>query len=128
VSDAVVTDELGSPAPPSKHNVPRFTWRDRCDGWTLLSRPNLHILRERMPPDTFELLHLHEATVQFYYVLDGEATVRVNRHSLTIGREEGIAIPPGAEHQIRNDSRAELEFLVLSSQPPRHDRVDISEG
>lgn len=125
--DTVIAAEQESLAAVTKHNAPHFTWRDRCDGWTLVSRPTLHILQERMPPNTYELRHRHQSTAQFYYVLEGEATVNVNTRSFTIGNGEGVAIPPGSEHQMRNDSRADLEFLVMSSQPPRDDRFDVPE-
>jgi len=110
-----------------KHNAPSFTWREVCDGWTLLSRPGLHILEEQMPADTRELMHVHERTVQFYFVLDGEAIVEVAGTDVLVRAGEGIEIPPGVPHQMRNDSLHPLDFLVASSGLPRQDRVDIQD-
>jgi mannose-6-phosphate isomerase-like protein (cupin superfamily) len=78
-----------------------------------------------MPAKTCELRHVHEATVQFYYVLDGQADVVVGDETVTLSPGEGIEIAPGAPHQMRNDSGDPLEFLVASSRPPRSDRADL---
>jgi mannose-6-phosphate isomerase-like protein (cupin superfamily) len=110
----------------SKHTAPQFVWRDVCDGWTLVSNARLHIVQERMPSGTHEVRHKHETTRQFYFVLAGHATVALGDSALPVLAGEGIEIPPGVPHQIRNDSAQDVEFLVASSQPPREDRVDIT--
>jgi mannose-6-phosphate isomerase-like protein (cupin superfamily) len=110
--------------PVSKRTVPAIPWREVCEGWTLLSDPALHVIQERMPAKTCELRHVHEATVQFYYVLDGQANVVVGDKTVSLSPGEGIEIVPGEPHQMRNDSGDSLEFLVASSRPPRGDRVD----
>lgn len=112
--------------PISKRNAPSSAWRDVCEGWTLTSTPALHIIQERMPPGTFELRHVHRVTHQFYYVLEGEATVELEGSEITVSAGEGINVAAAAAHQMRNDSSQPLEFLVISSQPPREDRVDLT--
>ena len=114
--------------PISKRNAPSFAWRESCEGWTLTSTPTLHIIQERMPPGTFELRHVHEVTQQFYYVLEGEATVQLDGSEITVSAGEGVSVAPTVAHQMRNDSSQPLEFLVISSQPPREDRVDLTES
>lgn len=79
-----------------------------------------------MPPSTFEVRHVHSETHQFYYVLEGEATVELDGDRVRAAQGEGIEIPPGTVHQMRNDGDGYLEFLVMSSQPPRSDRVDLT--
>jgi mannose-6-phosphate isomerase-like protein (cupin superfamily) len=81
---------------------------------------------ERMPPGTFELRHVHHTTRQFYYVLEGGATVDLDGEMVALSAGEGLEIPPGSAHQMRNDSGDHLEFLVMSSGPPRADRVDLT--
>jgi mannose-6-phosphate isomerase-like protein (cupin superfamily) len=109
----------------SKHNAPSFTWRDVCDGWTLLDAADLHVLHERMPPDTAELLHTHRRVRQVYFVLEGEATVDLDGGCESLGAGEALVIEPLTPHRIRNRSMAALEFLVISSSPPRHDRENL---
>ena len=107
----------------TKQSAPHFTWRDVCDGWKLLDATDLHVLRERMPPGTFELRHLHR---QVHFVLEGTASVDLDGTLHTLAAGEAIVIAPPLPHQMRNDSSAPLEFLVISSAPPRTDREDLS--
>lgn len=111
--------------PISKATADSFEWREICLGWTLLDTPNLHVIQERMPPGTFELRHVHETTHQLYFVLEGSATVERGSDHYMVEAGEAIEIPPGVPHQMRNDSAADLEFLVTSSAPPRSDRTDL---
>jgi mannose-6-phosphate isomerase-like protein (cupin superfamily) len=112
--------------PISKSTAAQFAWREVCDGWTLMSTSSLHVVQERMPPGTHELRHKHATTYQFYFVLEGHATVVLDDGALPVLAGQGVAIPRGVPHQIRNDSTGAVEFLVISSRPPREDRVDIA--
>lgn len=109
----------------SKQNAHHFTWRDVCDGWTLLDTADLHVLQERMPPDTSELLHRHAHVRQVYFVLEGEATVDLGDRSESLHAGEALVIEPVTPHRISNRALTELEFLVISSSPPRHDRENL---
>lgn len=109
----------------SKQNAPSFTWRDVCDGWTLLDAADLHLLQERMPPAASELLHIHARVRQVYFVLEGEATVDLDGVSESLRAGEALVIEPRTPHRISNHSGAEVEFLVISSSPPRHDRENL---
>lgn len=111
--------------PIGKESAAAFIWRDVCSGWTLVDQPSLHVIQERMPPGTFELRHVHERTHQFYYVILGQATVKCDAGCFELAAGQGIEIPPRLEHQMRNDSEADLEFLVISTQRPREDRRDV---
>lgn len=68
-----------------------FSCREVCEGWTLLSRPELHVIQERIPPGTYQLRHVHEATTQSYYVLDGQPNVVIGDGTVSMGPREGIA-------------------------------------
>lgn len=109
----------------SKKSATTFAWRETCEGWTLMDTPQLHVIQERMPAKTFEVSHVHHRTHQFYYVLDGEAVVEIDNSTNRLEAGEGIGIPAGFPHQMRNDSRKHLEFLVISTQRPREDRTDL---
>lgn len=113
------------PGPISKATAQSFPWRDVCLGWTLLDSPTLHVVQERMPPAMFELRHLHQHTRQLYFILEGSASVEREGERFTLGVGEAIEIAPGIPHQMRNDSRDDIEFLVVSSGQPRKDRTDL---
>jgi len=108
-----------------KDNAPAFTWREVCLGWTLVDQPSLHVIEERMPPGTFELRHVHTSTHQFYFVLEGRATVVSDAGRFEVAAMHGIEIPPRLEHQMRNESDTDLEFLVISTRRPREDRRNV---
>jgi mannose-6-phosphate isomerase-like protein (cupin superfamily) len=112
-------------SPIGKDSAPGFTWREVCSGWTLVDQPDLHVVEERMPPGTFELRHVHGSTRQFYFVLQGRATVEAGAGRVEVAAMQGIEIPPLLEHQMRNESDADLEFLVISTQRPREDRQNV---
>lgn len=108
----------------NKFIAPRNSW-EAGDSWTLADQPRMHVLQERMPPGTAERRHLHSAVEQLYYVLEGVATVRFDDHEETLRPGDAVHVPAAAPHQLRNDSPEALEFLVISSSPPRRDRVDL---
>ena len=108
----------------NKSIAPRNVW-DAGESWTLTDQPRLHVLQERMPPGTAERRHLHVAVEQLYYVLAGVATVRFDDHEETLRPGDAVYVPAAAPHQLRNDSPDALEFLVISSSPPRQDRIDL---
>ncbi len=96
-----------------------YTWGDGCDGWHLVNHPSISVIRERMPPGTAELRHLHKRARQFFFVLAGTAVLELNGPSHELRRGEGLEVPPGVPHQIFNKSTEALEFLVVS-QPHSH--------
>jgi len=105
--------------PTSKETAEHYTWGGRCDGWHLLKSPQLSVIEERMPPGTAESRHFHHRAQQFFYVLSGEALMEVDGQRVVLTAGQSIAIPVGIPHQMRNDSQADVHFLVVS-QPPSH--------
>jgi mannose-6-phosphate isomerase-like protein (cupin superfamily) len=96
-----------------------YTWGAGCDGWHLVNRPELSVIRERMPSGTSEVRHFHSAARQVFYVLSGTAILEVDGVECTLSAGESLEVAPGARHQIFNRSEAPLEFLVVS-QPHSH--------
>ncbi len=103
----------------SKATAEHYLWGNRCDGWHLVKNPQLSVIQERMPAGTAEVRHFHHHAQQFFYVLAGEAVMEVDGRAVALTAGEGTWIPPGTSHQMRNDSRDEVHFLVVS-QPPSH--------
>ena len=109
----------------SRANAPRSRWGGACDGWTLLKAADLHVAEERLAGGAREVLHVHRATRQMYYVLNGTAEVEVGeaRHALAAG--EAAVISPQVVHQLRSAGDKPLELLVISSRPPRQNRREL---
>ena len=96
-----------------------YIWGDGCDGWHLVRNEHLSVIEERMPPATSEVPHHHRVSRQFFYVLQGTLTMVVDGTLSRIETGTGVEIAPGTVHQARNDSGADVRFLVVS-QPPSH--------
>jgi mannose-6-phosphate isomerase-like protein (cupin superfamily) len=109
----------------SKINAEHYTWGDNCDGWHLLKRTDISIIQEQMPPGKYEAKHYHKFSRQFFFILSGEANMIFEDGNTILHKQQGIEIPPGIIHQIRNDSNSDLSFLVISSPKSHGDRIIV---
>jgi mannose-6-phosphate isomerase-like protein (cupin superfamily) len=114
----------------SRNSAEHYFWGGspgaQCDGWHLVKAPELSIIEELMPAGAREIRHRHVRSRQFFFVLEGELTLEVERHEVILQTGEGIEISPGQAHQALNTSERHVRFLV-TSQPPSHgDRVEDS--
>jgi mannose-6-phosphate isomerase-like protein (cupin superfamily) len=109
--------------PISFETAQHYLWGGNCDGWHLLRCEELSVIEERMPPGTQEQRHAHTRARQFFYVLEGELTIEIEGEVNRIGARQGLEIAPGEAHQVRNESAADVRFLVVSSPPAQGDRV-----
>ena len=106
----------------SKATAEHYIWGKGCDGWHLVKSPQLSVIQERMPADTAEVRHFHYQAQQFFYILAGKAVMEVDGHPTALTAGEGIWIPAGTPHQMRNKSGDEVHFLVVSHPPSHGDR------
>jgi quercetin dioxygenase-like cupin family protein len=107
----------------SAANAEHYVWGQACDGWHLLATGDLSVIEERMPPGAFEQRHRHARARQFFYVLEGEATLELEGVAHRLRRGEGLHIAPGSAHQMRNESSGEVRFMVVSSPKSHGDRM-----
>jgi mannose-6-phosphate isomerase-like protein (cupin superfamily) len=107
----------------SKATAEHYIWGGHCDGWHLVKNPQLSVIQERMPAGTAEVRHFHHHAQQFFYVLAGQAVMEVDGQLTVLAAGEGMWIPAGTSHQMRNDSGDEVHFLVVSQPPSHGDRV-----
>jgi len=114
-----VKDGPGTLRPVSTASAEHYIWGSDCDGWYLVKRPELSVIRERMPPGTSEARHFHTSARQFFYVLSGPAVLEVEGVEFTLLAGDGLEVAPCARHQLFNRSEAPLEFIVVS-QPHSH--------
>ena len=108
----------------SRKNAEHYQWGDGCDGYFLLKREGVHVIEERMPSGTAERAHRHERARQLFYVLEGELTMRFGDEAVHVPVGASLEIVPGAVHQARNESGADVRFLVVSVPPSHGDRVE----
>jgi len=108
----------------SIENTEHYIWGEICDGWHLLKRDDLSIIRERVPVGAAEVIHYHTKARQFFYILDGEGTMDFEDRQVVLHQGEGLEIPPQVRHQFRNQSNADVHFLVISVPTTRGDRVN----
>jgi len=109
----------------SLDNAEHFVWGEGCDGWHLVKSPSLSVIQERVPADCCEVRHLHRKSEQFFYVLSGIATLEIDGvvYKLTAG--QGLHVPATVPHQLKNEGREDLWFVVTSTPPSHGDRVEL---
>ena len=102
----------------------RYQWGAGSEGWHLLSRADLSVIQERVPPGDRERRHFHSRARPFFYVLEGEAVLEVDGARFALKPGQGLEVPPGAQHQFINESSAPVAFLVVSAPHSHGDRTN----
>ncbi len=64
-----------------------------------------------LKPGDVHLLHHHEETSEFYYVLEGSGRVTVAGEEVEVGPGTVIYIPAGDKHRVINNGDKELVVL-----------------
>lgn len=109
-----------------REHAEHYNWKTVCDGWHLVKSEELSIIAEKMPPNTFEDIHFHYKTKQFFYILSGEAEMRLQDTAVTLTAGTGIEIEPLELHQMSNVSAAPVEFMVVS-MPKSHGDKELAD-
>ena len=109
----------------SIENAEHYIWGENCDGWHLLKRDDMSVIQECVPAGGVEVMHYHERTRQFFYVLEGEGRMIFEDHEVTLQKGQGLEISPMVKHQFKNESRMDVHFLVISVPSTRGDRVNL---
>jgi mannose-6-phosphate isomerase-like protein (cupin superfamily) len=110
----------------SIENAEHYVWGENCDGWHLLKRDDISVIQERVPAGGAEVMHYHEISRQFFYILEGEAVMFFENHQVPLRKGDGIEIAPQVKHQFRNQSDDDVYFLVISVPATRADRINLS--
>jgi mannose-6-phosphate isomerase-like protein (cupin superfamily) len=69
--------------------------------------------------------HYHPRSEEIYYILRGEGRVRIGEEERRVKSGDGIAIAPGAPHQILNDRDEDLVFLCCCAPAYEHEDTVI---
>ena len=111
--------------PISKETGRHYIWGGNCDGWHLVETDSLSVIEERIPPGGGEVLHYHERSQQFFYILAGVATFEADGVETAVSPGEGYHVRPGTQHRIRNLGADDLRFLVISQPKSHGDRINV---
>jgi len=109
----------------SIENAEHYIWGEICDGWHLLKRNDMSIIHERVPAGGAEVMHFHNVSRQFFYVLEGEGTMSFEDRDVILKKGQGLEIPPEIKHQFKNESEADVNFLVISIPTTKGDRINV---
>ena len=109
----------------SIENAEHYVWGEICDGWHLLQRDDMSVIRERVPAGGAEVKHSHERARQFFYILDGEGVMEYENREIILKKGEAMEIAPQVTHRFLNRSAADVHFLVISAPSTRGDRVNV---
>ena len=109
----------------SKNNADHYIWGNICDGWHLAKSKGLSVIQESVPSGCSEIKHLHQQSEQFFFVLSGKATLEADENIYVLEKHEGLHIPANIAHQLKNNDKSDLVFLVISTPPSHGDRVEV---
>ena len=110
----------------SIESAEHYVWGDVCDGWHLLKRDDMSVIQEHIPVGGAEVMHYHNLTRQFFYILEGEATMVFGDREVVLKKGQGLEIKPQVKHKFKNHSKGDVHFLVVSVPSTRGDRVNLS--
>lgn len=113
--------------------VPAFITKDGSEIRELLAHRNSCIRNQtlaeaRLAPGASAIPHRHIQTEEIYYILEGQGIMRVGEDEATVGPGDAIAIPPGAEHHIRNTGDTTLRLLCCCAPGYEHGDTILSGG
>ena len=61
--------------------------------------------------------HYHRVSEEFYFLVEGEASMEIDGERATVRAGDAVLIPPGAWHQIRATDAGPVRLLVTCSPP-----------
>lgn len=79
-----------------------------------------------MSPGTKEDKHYHNISKQFFYVLSGQLTIIIDDKKIMLDQGDGVEIQSKIVHQVINNSKDEVEFIVTSLPKSHGDKVICS--
>ena len=98
----------------SIENAEYYFWGEISEGWHLLKRDDMSVIEERVPAGGAEVMHHHNVSRQFFYILEGEGTMVFEDKVVVLEKGQGMEIAPQIKHQFKNQSSRDVYFLVIS--------------
>lgn len=125
------------PVTVNRDAVPAFTTKDGSTIREILAPRNApetirhqSLAEATLAPGAATEPHYHLITEEIYYILRGTGRMQIGNHYRIVGPGDGIAIPPGAPHTIRNTGSDDLVFLCCCAPAYTHEdtiMVDLPE-
>ncbi|MEM7195108.1 MAG: cupin domain-containing protein [Pseudomonadota bacterium] len=108
-------------------NSDHYFWGAGCEGWHLAATKNLSVIEEVVPPGASEIQHFHHRAEQFFYILEGVATIELSDKTIELSCGEGLSVPVRCGHRLTNSGSKTLRFIVVSTPPSHGDRTVLEE-
>jgi mannose-6-phosphate isomerase-like protein (cupin superfamily) len=110
----------------SRSSVASYVTKDGSRIWELFhpdSSPviDLSVAEALVEPGHETLTHIHHASQEVYFVLEGEGMMLLGKDTLSVSPGDAILIPPGRPHNIRNTGAGVLRILCICCPPYSHD-------
>jgi mannose-6-phosphate isomerase-like protein (cupin superfamily) len=107
-----------------------FVTKDGSEIRSILDRTNStaanqSLAEATLPPGAATEAHRHPVTEEVYYVLRGVGRMAVGFEEREVGPGDGVLIPPGTRHTIRNVGAEPLVFLCCCAPPYSHEDTVI---
>lgn len=80
-----------------------------------------------LPPGGASTEHYHPRAEEIYYILRGQARMRLAGEDRTAAPGDAILIPPGQRHKIWNTGDCDLVFLCCCAPPYTHEDTVLTE-
>jgi quercetin dioxygenase-like cupin family protein len=93
-------------------------------------RESGHLLQVvTIPPKTRQRLHLHEQQTEVFYILEGEALIRLAGEGFLARPGDAFICSPGDEHSLWNQSDQDFKLVVFKiNLPEADDTAWLDEG
>ncbi len=76
-----------------------------------LNGSNMNVGVDWLEPGQIHVLHSHAEAEEWYYVVRGVASIRVDDEEQRCGPGTGVFVPAGARHRVENVGEEICEFL-----------------
>ena len=86
---------------------------------TLVHGESLFAGLNSFEPGQEHALHAHEGQEKLYFVLEGNATVRIGERTEQLTAGDAAFAPSGVVHSMRNPGPERLVVMVVLAPPPR---------
>ena len=88
-----------------------------------------HVLQVvTVPPHTRQRLHLHRQQTEIFYVLEGQAVIRIGGEEFPAQPGDAFICSPGDRHSLWNRSGEEFRLVVFKVNKPEEDDTTWFEG
>ena len=117
----------------NRNAVPEFITKDSSTIREILAPRNSSVQRQSLaeatlPPGAATQAHYHPQTEEIYYILTGRGQMAIEHERQDVGAGDGIAIPPGKRHQIRNIGQTDSVFLCCCVPAYEHEDTVLCES